>query len=384
MFFPKSRKISRVFVLVSSIIIIGLFLYNVSIFFDQIKEEERNKMEVWGEAYKEIINSDYESSLSNLVIPVMSNNTSTPMIVHGVNDDSYSARNISENKVDTKEKIKALAEKFETQYQPLVLKDEQGNISSIVYYGYSNLLTRLQYFPIIIILIVILFLGIIYYFYITSKQSEQSLLWAGMAKETAHQIGTPLSSLVGWKEILKSENVNPTYLEEIDKDIARLQVITERFSKIGSMPNLEVTDIVAATKQSFEYLKNRSSRLIHFSIKIPNEVIYVSLNEQLYSWTIENLVKNSIDALKGKGDIEIELTSTEKDVSIFISDNGKGIPKSLYNKVFTPGFTTKQRGWGLGLSLARRIIVTYHGGKIKVLKSELNKGTTFLIKLNRA
>jgi len=190
-----------------------------------------------------------------------------------------------------------------------------------------------------------------------------------------------LSSLVGWAEILRSENVNPDYIKEIEKDVNRLQTITERFSKIGSVPTLKKTDIVQETLDSYDYLKARSSKLIDFEITTPNANIFVNLNAQLYSWTIENLVKNAIDAMKGKGELKIAIVEDGKYVKVTISDSGKGIPKHQFNKIFEPGFTSKKRGWGLGLSLSKRIIEDYHKGKIKVLQSEIGKGTTMLISL---
>lgn len=205
-----------------------------------------------------------------------------------------------------------------------------------------------------------------------------------MAKETAHQIGTPLSSLIGWTEILKGEQVNAAYITEIEKDVDRLKTITERFSKIGSAPTLEPQDIVEKTRDSFEYLKARSSKLIKFQLELPEEKILVNMNAQLYSWTIENLVKNAIDAMKGKGELEIKLKSDSKYVHVLVSDTGKGISKSKYKQIFEPGYTTKKRGWGLGLSLSRRIIEKYHRGRIRVLRSEINKGTTIEIQLQKA
>jgi len=196
-----------------------------------------------------------------------------------------------------------------------------------------------------------------------------------MAKETAHQIGTPLSSLIGWTEILKNEQVNPDYIFEIEKDISRLQTITDRFSKIGSVPTLEKVNIVAETSDAFNYLKTRSSKLINFELETPEKAIFVNMNPQLYGWTIENLVKNAIDAMKGKGDLSIKIFSKDKYVHINIADSGKGISKHLYSKVFEPGYTSKKRGWGLGLSLAKRIIQDYHKGRIRVLHSEIGKGT---------
>jgi signal transduction histidine kinase len=200
-----------------------------------------------------------------------------------------------------------------------------------------------------------------------------------MAKETAHQIGTPLSSLVGWTEILRSEHVNPDYLKEIEKDIKRLQTITDRFSKIGSVPTLDKVDIISATQDTYDYLKARSSKLVDFELEAPENPLFVNLNTQLYSWTIENLVKNAIDAMKGKGQLKIIVTNSDKNVYVKVTDTGKGIPKARFKKIFEPGFTSKKRGWGLGLSLSRRIIEDYHQGKIKVLNSELKKGTTIQI-----
>ena len=202
-----------------------------------------------------------------------------------------------------------------------------------------------------------------------------------MAKETAHQIGTPLSSLTGWTEILKEEKVNPSYIEEIDKDISRLKTITERFSKIGSIPKLEKVNLVYETQLSFDYLKSRTSKLIDFELIIPKEPIYVNLNPQLYGWTIENLFKNSIDAMRGQGKITLEIVNDYKKAFIRVHDTGKGIPKKDFKKIFEPGFTTKKRGWGLGLSLSKRIIEDYHKGKIYVLKSVKNEGSTFEISL---
>ena len=202
-----------------------------------------------------------------------------------------------------------------------------------------------------------------------------------MAKETAHQIGTPLSSLVGWTELLKSENINQEHVKEIEKDIYRLQTITDRFSKIGSMPKLKKIDIVKATEEAYSYLKSRSSKLIEFDFEAPDQTIYVDLNEQLYSWTIENLVKNAIDAMKGKGKLSIKISTDTKHVYILVSDTGKGIKKHLQKTIFEPGYTSKKRGWGLGLSLAKRIIEDYHDGRIKVLHSEVGKGTTIQVLL---
>ncbi|WP_121666955.1 sensor histidine kinase [Mesonia aquimarina] len=381
MIFNEERKFTRWFIIISSLSIIILFLWNIAIFFNRIKQEERNKMEIWVSAYSEIVGKSIDDDFSELALTVLERNTTTPMIFYTVKSGAYDARNISD--INSDDEIKQLAKEFESEYEPIPITDGD-ELLMVVYYGNSNLLNNLKYFPIGIFVIVFLFLAILYYFYSTAKEHEQSKLWAGMAKETAHQIGTPLSSLVGWAEILRSEKVNPSYIAEIEKDISRLRVITERFSKIGSLPTLEKTNLVEATQHSYDYLSSRTSKLINFSLQLPKEEIIVNLNEQLFSWTVENLVKNAIDALRGKGDINIDITQDSKYAYVHISDTGKGIAKANFKKVFQPGYTTKKRGWGLGLSLARRIMEEYHEGKIRVLKSEANQGTTFEIQLKKA
>lgn len=380
--YNDERTLTRWFIIISSMVIIILILWNTSIFFEQIKQNERAKMEIWASAYSKLIKAEANATLGPLIIPVINTNQTTPMIIYTVKEDMYETKNIRKGKIETREEIEALVEKFKSQNTPIEATDK-GELLSVVYYGNSSVLNKLKYFPVLILLIVGLFIVIIYYFYDTSKSSEQNKLWAGMAKETAHQIGTPLSSLVGWAQILKDEHVDPSYLKEIEKDIDRLKMITERFSKIGSLPTLEKTDLVEATQNSYEYLKSRSSHLIKFSLDLPKEKIDVMLNEQLFSWTIENLVGNAIDAMRGKGTLEIELVRDPKWIRILISDTGKGIAPSNFQKIFNPGETSKKRGWGLGLSLAKRIVEQYHNGKIRVLKSELGKGTTFEIKLKK-
>tara|TARA_R110002033_G_scaffold78136_3_gene129690 strand:- start:11764 stop:12792 length:1029 start_codon:yes stop_codon:yes gene_type:complete len=341
-------------------------------------------MKTWSVAQIDLNSMDNLDSDVNPVTSHVVTETiiSTPVIVLDENGEVNRARNIDSLILNNPKKLKALVSQFESENQPIPVI-MGAKVKQTIYYGNSPLLNKLKYYPLALLLIILLFAAVVYFFYRSTKIAEQNKLWTGMAKETAHQIGTPLSSLVGWAEILKTENVNPEYIVEIEKDIDRLQTITERFSKIGSVPTLKTMDIVAVTKSSYEYLKSRSSKLINFEIVIPDREIPVSINEQLLSWTIENLVKNAIDAMKGKGDLKLELTQLERQVFINISDTGKGIPKSSYTKIFEPGYTTKKRGWGLGLSLAKRIVDDYHNGKIKVLTSELGKGTTIQIMLKQ-
>ena len=380
MTFKMNRNILRWLIILASFIIISLILWNTYIFFQNFKAEERTKMQNWTLAQKELSkNSNLDADIGELPIEILSSNSSTPMIK--VNKDgSIESNNIDQEKAKDSIYIQSLIEKFKSENQPLEVR-YGDKVYSTIYYGNSPLLNKLKYYPLALLLIIFLFGAVVYFFYRSSKIATQNKLWTGMAKETAHQIGTPLSSLVGWTEILKSEHVNPSYLLEIEKDINRLQTITDRFSKIGSIPTLQKSDIVEETVESYEYLKVRSSNLIKFEISAPEHPIYVNLNSQLFSWTIENLVKNAIDAMKGKGTLKVSIFQVDKFVKINIEDTGKGLPKSLFHKIFEPGFTSKKRGWGLGLSLAKRIIEDYHNGRIKVLHSEIGKGTTMQISL---
>jgi two-component system, sporulation sensor kinase D len=382
MLFTKYRNTFRWVMIVVSFIIISLILWNTYVFFQNFKAEERAKMDIWAEAQSNFINSDTNTNL-DLTLKILSSNHSTPMIV--INEDgslgSYS--NIDESKISDSKYVNKLKLKFENENTPIEIR-YQDEIFAKIYYGNSELLNKLKYYPLALLLIIVLFSAVVFFFYRSNKNATENKLWSGMAKETAHQIGTPLSSLIGWTEILKSENVNPDYINEIEKDVDRLQTITERFSKIGSMTVLEPLDIIKETIDSYSYLKTRSSKLVEFELIVPQREIHVNLNQQLYSWTIENLVKNAIDAMKGRGKITIEISELEHNIKVLITDTGKGIPKNKFNAIFEPGYTTKKRGWGLGLSLTRRIIEDFHHGKIKVLQSEIDKGTTFQIALKRA
>jgi hypothetical protein len=366
--------------IIVSFLIISLILWNTYQFFQNFKEEERIKMRNWSYAQTDLLkNNDLEQDFGDLTLQVIQSNTTTPMI-NVSQDGSVSYKNIDAAKMKDSVYVQKLIMRYSSENTPIEVR-YQDRVYSTIYYGNSELLNKLKYYPLALLLIILLFGAVVYFFYRSSKIAEQNKLWTGMAKETAHQIGTPLSSLIGWTEILKNENVNPEYISEIEKDVARLQTITERFSKIGSIPKLEKMNVVEETRESYNYLKARTSNLINFDLETPDDDIFAELNHQLFSWTIENLVKNAIDAMKGKGDLSVKIFSADKYVHINISDTGKGIPKSLFNKIFEPGYTSKKRGWGLGLSLAKRIIQDYHNGKIRVLNSEVGKGTTIQISL---
>ncbi|MGB3342709.1 MAG: HAMP domain-containing sensor histidine kinase [Aequorivita sp.] len=376
----RNKLLTRWGFILASLLIISLILWNTFIFFNQLKENERRKMEIWAVAQEELAQSHAGegNSLSETALTIIQSNSSTPMILHTIKEDMYTGRNIDERILLDEKARNRKIEQFISEYKPLEVtyKDQ---VLSIIYFGNSPLINKLKFYPMVLILIIFLFVLAIYLFYKTSKSAEQNRLWAGMAKETAHQIGTPLSSLVGWTEILKSENVNPEYIVEMEKDITRLETITDRFSKIGSMPKLESCDLVSETTATFNYLKRRTSKLIEFELIAPDTPIYIDMNPQLFSWTLENLVKNGIDAMKGKGKITIAIEKNTKHALVHITDTGKGLTKREFRRIFSPGYTTKKRGWGLGLSLAKRIVEEYHNGKIRVLKSVPNQGATLEI-----
>lgn len=370
--FTERSNSTRWFIIVSSFLIVLLILWNTYNFFQIFKNEERNKMELWANAQKTLVSTD-ENEYLNLILFIQQTNTTIPIIVTNDNDEIIKFANIEDPIANDSIKLKKYLNDLKTENKPIQMENQ------LLYYANSPLLTKLKYYPIALLLIILLFGAVVYNFYRATKMSTQNKLWAGMAKETAHQIGTPLSSLIGWLEILKLENIEPSTIEEIEKDINRLQTITDRFSKVGSEPVLENKDIITETKSSFDYLKDRSSKQIEFKFIAPKKEINIAINPALHSWTIENLVKNAIDAMKGKGILTLKIEEKEDYIKILVSDTGKGILKSNFSKVFEPGFTTKRRGWGLGLSLTKRIVQEYHKGKIKVAQSEIGKGTTMQI-----
>ena len=343
--FNPRKKTSNFILLAIAFAIVSLILWNTNSFFKKFKEEERFKMEIWATAQSELLLSSEDLDLGNLTLKVFQNNLSTPMILVN-NDGSIKVNNMPPEIANDSIYINKKIEQFKSENTPITI-DDNGDHLQTLYYGNSEVLNKLKYYPIALLLIILLFSTVIFFFFKTNKASEQNKLWAGMAKETAHQIGTPLSSLLGWNELLKVENINPDITKEIEKDIIRLETITERFSKIGSLPKLNELDIVKETRDAYEYLKLRSSKLIHFSFNTKVESLPVLLNHALYNWTIENLVKNGIDAMKGRGSIAIDIIPAGKYVNILVADTGSGIQKSNYQTIFTPGFTSKKKRLGI-------------------------------------
>ena len=389
--FPTSKTLIKWALILASFLIVTLILWNTNQFFRNFKNEERLKMEVLATAYENFNNNDLDIDVS-LEEKIIQSNSSIPMIITHENGDIklWSNLGVAKTKkftslsVDDRLFLNRQLNQMKEENEPLVvnLKLDNINIKENIYYRDSDLLNKLQYYPLGLLLILFLFGSIIYLAFQSNKIAEQNKLWAGMAKETAHQIGTPLSSLLGWVALLRMEDANEETVSEIEKDVNRLNTIAERFSKIGSIPKLVRNDIVKETKTAFDYIKSRSFKQIDFKfIAEENNPVYVNLNVQLYSWVIENLVKNAIDAMLGKGELTVEIKQENSNAIILITDNGKGIPKRLFKKIFEPGYTTKRRGWGLGLSLTKRIIQDYHKGKIYVKKSEIGKGTCFVIQL---
>ena len=372
MHFSNKRNTTRWIIIASSFCLVSLILWNTYTFFQIFKNEERLKMNLWAQAQKTLINAD-ENTDVDLPLLIFSNNTSIPIMLTE-KDNIINAVNIDSTVMQSTEKSRLFLNKLKGENEPINIVYAPGRIQKL-YYGNSSLLNQLKYYPIALLLIIVLFAALVYNYYKSNKMATQNKLWAGMAKETAHQIGTPLSSLIGWIELLKTEDIPESTTKDIEKDIERLQTITDRFSKIGSEPKLEQMDIVSETLLSYDYLQSRFSKQIEFSYAAPKKSIMIPLNATLHSWTIENMVKNAIDAMKGKGKLHLAIEEENESIKITITDTGSGIPKNQFKKIFEPGFTTKKRGWGLGLSLTKRIVEDYHKGKIKVLQSEVGKGT---------
>lgn len=369
--------------LLAAFFIVSLIVWNTNLLFSTLKQEERKKMELWALAQEELIQN---SVVNNLTFEVLQQTWINPMIQVDQNGKIIGHKNVDwdATQMDSLELYNRLKQ-IKRENQPILIQyqDSLSNINQKLYYGDSILLKKLQYYPLALLLIIFLFGAVLYFVYKTSRISAQNRLWTAMAKETAHQIGTPLTSMIGWITLMKEKEKASEPLSEIEKDLARLQVITDRFSKMGFLPELQVADIVAETKNTVEYLEKRSSTLVKFQTQFPEDGVLLPLNRQLFSWTLENLIKNGIDAMKGKGTIGVRIENQVNSVAITVSDTGAGIKKDLYKKIFSPGFTSKKRGWGLGLSLAKRIITDYHKGKISVKNSVLGQGTTFEIILKK-
>jgi signal transduction histidine kinase len=351
------------------------FLVNI------LKAEERIKVEQWAEATRLITMPD--SSHTEFLSSIIENNISVPVILTDGTDAITGSKNFDEIRTRDPEYLSFQLEKIKKKNKPIII-DYGNGYTNLIYYKDSIILTQLNYYPYVQLGIILLFILVAYLAFRSSRKAEENQVWVGLSKETAHQLGTPTSSLAGWIEMLQHKYPQLSISRELALDVERLEKITERFSKIGSKPVLVNENIIDIISNTIEYLKSRTSSKVRFITEFdPNYKIEVPLNTALFEWVIENISKNAIDAMEGEGEINIRVTETEKNVLIDITDTGKGIPKSSFKKIFTPGYTTKQRGWGLGLSLTKRIVEEFHKGRIFVRHSELGKGSCIRIVLNR-
>jgi len=371
----------------SLITVVAIFIVTGTIFYSQylakkIAGEEKQKVEQWVAASKAILSTP-DLTLPNLI---RNEQQSIPIIETNERDSISGFVNLDSTKaVNDKNFLYQKLKDFKSEHLPIEIKlSDTPYTANRYYYGHTTLLEEVRYYPLVQLFIVALFIFFTVYSITIRNRATQNQLWAGMAKETAHQLGTPVSSLEGWVEMLKENNTDPKTVNEIQKDVDRLKLVSDRFGKIGSKPKLEEKDIVAQVQVMMDYIRKRATGKVHFTMSTHhNPVITAMISAPLFDWVIENLLKNALDAMEGKGDIHIDIIEQAKEILIDVTDTGKGILKYNLQKVFKPGFTTKKRGWGLGLSLSKRIIEQYHNGQLFVKQSEIGKGTTFRIVLKK-
>lgn len=373
------RRWWKLFLLIGAIFIALASMYFTNILIDEVANAERKRVELWASAYKQLTRTDLQGIDINLATFIIQSNNNIPMVVLDNKNDTVVTKNIPKPTIQSSHKFTQLIHKLLQKNAPIQFVISESETHS-VFYGESSLLKRLKYFPYLQLAIIMVFIIIAYYAFDASREAEQNQVWVGMSRETAHQLGTPISSLMAWIELLKMQNTDESIITELQKDTAKLEMISKRFSKIGSKAELFPTDIIQLIENTVSYLKVRISSKVDLTVQYPDKISkYVPLNPTLFEWVIENICKNAVDAISGKGSISISLNETTKSLVIDISDSGKGMPKSMYRTIFKPGFTTKSRGWGLGLSLAKRIVRHHHKGKLFVKSSEIKKGTTFRI-----
>ncbi len=379
--FYHRKRIWKFLLVIIAVVIGATSLLYTNWLAKKIAEKERNSVAEWAEATRQLSQNDSLHNM-NILLKVIQNNTDIPIIQTDSALHIITAINIRYTDKNKDQVLKRKLKKMIREREPIRINVSEKE-TQYLYYRDSEVLRRLKFFPIVQIIIISLFIMIAYFAFSASRRAEQNQVWLGMSKETAHQLGTPISSLFAWKELLAMEGVRPELIAELEKDINQLTKITDRFSKNGSTPEVIADDIVPVISATVSYLRNRTSPKIKFILKFDHSHPYlVPHNQILLSWVFENLLKNSVDATGGEGIISIELIENDDQLLIDISDNGKGIPKSQFKNIFVPGFTTKSRGWGLGLPLVKRIVENYHGGKILLKHSELNIGSTFRIILN--
>lgn len=366
------------------LIVIGALIVVASTYFSNqlaqsIALEEKRKIEIWAEATRQLILADENTNLE-FITSIIEENKTIPVILVDENDNLLSSLNVREPRHNVEEFYRREIQRLKNKNPGI--KVSLGDKYQFLYYDDSSLLKMLYYYPYIQLSVIFVFMLIAFLAFSSTKKAEQNRVWVGLSKETAHQLGTPISSLLAWVDLLKMRHENDKMIHEMSKDVNRLRIIAERFSKIGSVPDLQLVSLNETMSTAIQYIATRTSNKIKIQCHFPDKNhIFVQLNVHLFEWVIENLCKNAIDAMDGTGIIYINVTSNQKECFIDIKDTGKGIERKRFKTIFNPGFTTKSRGWGLGLSLAKRIIEEYHAGKIFVKSSEINVGTTFRIVL---
>ena len=369
------------------VIIVAIFFAVVSLVISdrlvsQMAEEERHKMELWAAATQSVTSNDYEESLL-FASRIIESNTTIPMIQVNARGEIINYNNIDLPRTDPSRYLYQKLKEFREGYPPIEI--DYGLGKEYLYYSDSTTLKQLLLFPYVQVAVFLIILGVSVLAIVSLKRADQNYIWEGMSRETAHQLGTPISSLMAWRELLVAQAVDPMVVQEMGKDIQRLEMIADRFQKIGSSPKLEPCDLGVLVMKAVAYLQPRISKGVSISVlEEPEEAVYVLASEQLIAWVFENLIKNAVDAMQSKGAISIRYGAGEEHAFIEIQDTGKGLPRAQWEKIFRPGYTTRQRGWGLGLSLARRIVQDYHKGRIYVRHSEIGVGTTFRILLTLA
>ena len=387
------RKRGKILLLVVAVLIGVASLWYTNWLTEKMAQEERKRVELWAEATKGLVDAVIQTTSAemeqlntdylNLLNMIVTQNTNIPIII--VNDDGSfnTSANISLKEDRENQILERELKKMKTYAEPIPIKISEDN-TQLLYYRESKLLRNLRYYPFIQLFVIIIFILVAYFAFNATQRAEQNQVWVGMSKETAHQLGTPISSLMAWIELLKLKDVDEKIIREFESDTKRLEKITERFSKIGSKPELLTTNLAEVLNSTVDYLKTRSSERVKFETTFKkDDVIPVPMNAALFSWVIENLCKNAIDAMENNGQITLALKENHETVTLDVTDTGKGVPKSQHKTIFQPGYSTKKRGWGLGLSLAKRIVENYHNGKIFIKWSEAGKGTTFRIVLNK-
>ena len=388
----RIRQVKIILVVAAIVIAVASLLASHFLVMD-LQQEERNKMETWAEALRALNSADENTDLS-LVLNVIQSNNTIPVIVMDADGEVTDYRNINMNARTAEDSADYVARYAKSMFKDgnyikIELGDAQDTLQAdadkdyqLVCYDESTLLKRLSQYPYWQLGIVMIFVVVAIFALLASKKAEQNKVWVGLSKETAHQLGTPISSLMAWVEILKENYPEDDLIPEMNKDVKRLELIAERFSKIGSLPEPVEASMNEVLDHVVDYMDRRTSKKVEITRHLPDHEVIVKMNASLFEWVIENLCKNAVDAMEGKGRIDLTLTDEAELVVIEVADNGKGIRKKDIKNVFTPGFTTKKRGWGLGLSLAKRIVEEYHKGRIFVKQSEVGKGTTFRIELH--